>query len=85
MGVHLSGVVAGVAALPAFLAVWLRSSLPLPASIVLWYIAGTGLLVAVAASEQLAAHTTWLLGKVRAATSRHMAGRWADQAPPCSS
>eukprot|EP00887_Chlorella_sp_A99_P001424 scaffold8.g1424.t1 len=63
MGVHLSGVVAGVASLPGLAAWALRHTLPLPASIVLWHIAGTGFLVAAAASEHLAAHTTWLLGK----------------------
>jgi hypothetical protein len=62
--VHISGVVAGIAAIPGLAAYGLRDVLPLPASILLWHIAGTGMVVAAAASEALAGHTTGLLGKV---------------------
>lgn len=61
---HLAAV-AAIASLPALAAYLLRNVLPLPAEIALVHVAGTGLLVALAASEPLAAHTTWLLGKAR--------------------
>ena len=66
-GVHISGVVAALAALPGLAAWGLRHSLPLPVSLVLWHVAGSGMVVAAAATEALAAHTTGLLGKVRLA------------------
>lgn len=58
--------VAAIAALPGIAAWGLRHTLPLPLSIVLWHVAGSGMLVAAAATETLAGHTTDLLGKVRA-------------------
>lgn len=63
MGVHLSGVVAGIASLPALCAFVFRKSLPLPASLILWHIAGTGFVVSLAASSACARHSTWILGK----------------------
>jgi len=63
MGVHLSGVVAGIAAIPAIAAFAFRRFLPIPAAIALWHIAGTGLVVSIAASGPLARHTTWIMGK----------------------
>ncbi|KAL4424957.1 hypothetical protein ABPG77_002842 [Micractinium sp. CCAP 211/92] len=63
MGVHISGVVAAIAAVPGVAAWVLRHSLPLPVSVVLWHVAGSGFLVAAAATERLAGHTTGLLGK----------------------
>ncbi|PSC71447.1 dual specificity phosphatase domain [Micractinium conductrix] len=63
MGVHISGVVAVIAAVPGIAAYGLRHVLPLPASVVLWHIAGTGMLVAAAATEALAGRTTWIMGK----------------------
>lgn len=63
MGVHISGVVAAVSAVPGLAAWALRGSLPLPVSLVLWHVAGSGLLVAAAATEALAGHTVGLLGK----------------------
>ena len=63
-GVHISAVVAGLAAVPG-VAAWVgRHVLPLPVSVVLWHISATGLLVAAAATETLAGRTTGLLGKV---------------------
>lgn len=66
MGVHISGVVAAIAALPGMAAWALRTTLPLPVSVVLWHISGSGMLVAAAATEALAGRTTGLLGKVSA-------------------
>lgn len=66
MGVHISGVVAAIAALPGVAAWALRQTLPLPVSVVLWHISGSGMLVAAAATEALAGRTTSLLGKVSA-------------------
>jgi hypothetical protein len=63
MGIHLSGVVGGIASLPALCAFIFRKSLPLPASLILWHIAGTGIVVALAASDTFARRSTWLLGK----------------------
>ncbi|KAG7669411.1 putative Uncharacterized protein YnbD [Nannochloris sp. 'desiccata'] len=63
MGIHLSGVVGGIASLPALCAVIFRKSLPLPASLILWHIAGTGIVISIAASSKFARHSTWLLGK----------------------
>lgn len=40
-----------------------RRTLPLPVTLILFHIASTGLVVAAAASEPLAKHTTWILGK----------------------
>lgn len=66
MGVHISSIVAGLSS-GIGLAAWsLRHVLPLPVSVVLWHVAGTGMLVAAAATETMASHTTGLLGKVRA-------------------
>ena len=62
--VHLSGVVAALSAPFAAAALLGRHVLPLPAALVLWHIASTGLLVSVAASEHLAGQTTWMMGKV---------------------
>lgn len=64
MGVHISGIVAGVACLPAAMAWFGRGSLPLSVDLALWHIAATGFVVAAASSEHLAKHTTGLLGKV---------------------
>lgn len=65
MGVHISSIVAGLAG-GVGLAAWsLRHVLPLPISVVLWHVAGTGMLVAAAATETMAGQTTGLLGKVR--------------------
>jgi len=63
MGIHLSGVVGGIASLPALCAFIFRKSLPLPASLILWQIAGTGIVISLAASDAFARHSTWLLGK----------------------
>jgi len=63
MGVHLSGVVAGAATFPALAAVVFRKVLPLPVALVLWHVAGTGIIISIAASAPLARHTTWILGK----------------------
>lgn len=69
MGVHISSIVAGLAG-GVGLAAWsLRHVLPLPLSVVLWHVAGTGMLVAAAATETMAGQTTGLLGKVRRAVA----------------
>ena len=68
MGIHLSGVVAGAAALPALISFAFRRVLPLPAALVLWHVAGTGFVVAIAASAPFARHTTWIMGKRRDGT-----------------
>lgn len=65
MGIHLSGVVACAACVPAAFAFSLRKLLPLPAQLILWHIATTGFAVSLAASVPLASRTTWLLGKKR--------------------
>lgn len=62
--VHISAVVAAIASVPCLAAWALRHTLPLPANLVLWHIGTTGLLVAAAATETLAGHTTGLMGKV---------------------
>lgn len=64
-GVHLSGVVAGIAAVPAALAWFGRRVLPLPVELGLIHIAAAGFVVAAASSQALAKHTAWVLGKVR--------------------
>lgn len=66
--VHLSGVVGGIATVPALAAFAFRRSLPVSASILLWHIAGAGLAVSAAASERLARHSTAMLGKRRDGT-----------------
>lgn len=64
MGVHISSIVAGLAGIVGASAWGLRHVLPLPVSVVLWHVAGTGMLVAAAATETMAGRTTGLLGKV---------------------
>lgn len=66
MGVHISSIVAGLSTGFGLAAWGLRHVLPLPVSVVLWHVAGTGMLVAAAATETMAGHTTGLLGKVGA-------------------
>ncbi len=61
--VHLSGVVAGCAAIFAMAAHAFRRTLPLPLTMALWHASATGFLVAMSATELLGRHTTWLLGK----------------------
>ncbi|KAI3436780.1 hypothetical protein D9Q98_006191 [Chlorella vulgaris] len=61
MGVHLSGLVGSIALLPG-LAAWF-CPLPTPVTVLLAHISGSGLLVAAAATDALAVHTTGLLGK----------------------
>lgn len=64
MGVHISGIVAGIAAVPATIA-WLgRHALPLPLNLALWHVAAAGFAVAAASTDLLAKHTTKMLGKV---------------------
>lgn len=63
MGIHLSSVVGAVAAIPALVVFAFRKTLPLPASIIISHVSLTGFLVAIAASQTLAQHTTHLLGK----------------------
>ncbi|KAK9823004.1 hypothetical protein WJX81_005381 [Elliptochloris bilobata] len=65
MGIHLSGLVGGIATLPAVLAVLLRRHAPLPVTLVLCHIALTGFAVSIAASDAMAADSTGLLGKDR--------------------
>ena len=64
MGMHLSGIVAGVSALPATLLLLLRHKLPLPFSLTLAHITLVGFAVALATTDHFAAHSTQLLGKV---------------------
>ena len=64
MGIHLSGIVAGISVLPATLTVLLRHRLPLPLTLALGHISLVGFAVALAATNQFAAHSTQLLGKV---------------------
>lgn len=63
MGVHLSGVVGGIALIPAATAFLFRRVLPLSARVLLWHIAGTGFAVSLASSGLFAKRTTWVLGK----------------------
>ena len=65
LGVHLSGIVAGISAVPAVLAILGRKVLPLPLELVLIHMAAAGFTVAVASTGPWANKTTWLLGKVR--------------------
>ena len=90
MGVHISSIVAGLAGIVGASAWGLRHVLPLPVSVVLWHVAGTGMLVAAAATETMAGRTTGLLGKVGAFGGS--AGKWlcngavpSMSAWPCSS
>lgn len=64
--IHLSTIVATGSLIPAALAISGRHALPRFITLTLAHIAGTGLLVSIAASPWLAQHTTGLLGKVRA-------------------
>lgn len=61
----LSLVVGSIALVPATLAFYLRSHVPMPVTLTLGHIAATGFVVAAAASDRLAPSTTWLLGKDR--------------------
>ena len=56
----------------------LRRVLPLPVSLALWHAAGAGVVVAAAATEALAGHTTGLLGKVRAGMGHGQAAGGGD-------
>lgn len=69
---HLSGVVASVAVVPGALALLAaRRSLPLPITLALAHIAGTGFAVAISASAPCARYTTSLLGKVLQLVNQH--------------
>lgn len=59
----LSLIVGAVACVPAALAVALRGRIPVALTGLLTHAAATGFLVAIASSDRLAAHTTWLLQK----------------------
>lgn len=63
MGIHLSGVVAGIASLPALAAFIFKKSIPLPGLFLLWHVAGTGFVVSIATSTAFASSSTWILGK----------------------
>ncbi|GAB4820623.1 hypothetical protein N2152v2_007669 [Parachlorella kessleri] len=65
LGVHLSGIVAGISAVPAVLAILGRKVLPLPVELVLIHMAAAGFTVAVASTGPWANKTTWLLGKTQ--------------------
>lgn len=71
MGIHLSGIVAGISALPATLTVLLRYRLPLPLTLALGHISLVGFAVALATTDQFAAQSTQLLGKVTLAGATH--------------
>ena len=66
MGIHLSGIVAAISTVPAALTILLRHKLPLPLTLALAHISLVGFAVALATTDQFAAHSTQLLGKVRA-------------------
>lgn len=67
MGIHLSGIVAAISTLPAALTVLLRHKLSLPLTLALAHVSLVGFAVALATTDYFAAHSTQLLGKVRAA------------------
>ena len=64
MGLHLSGIVAGISVLPATLTILLRHRLPLPLTLVLRHVSLVGFAVALATTDQFASQSTQLLGKV---------------------
>ena len=64
MGLHLSGIVAAISVLPATLTILLRHKLPLPLTLTFGHISLVGFAVALATTDQFAAHSTQLLGKV---------------------
>ena len=64
MGLHLSGIVAGVSLVPAVFTILLRHRLPLPMTLALGHMSLVGFAVAVATTDQFAAHSTQLLAKV---------------------
>lgn len=65
MGLHLSGIVAGISLMPATLTLLLRHRLPLPVSLALGHASLVGFAVALATTDLFAAHSTQLLAKVR--------------------
>lgn len=65
MGMHLSGVVGLVACLEAATAVALRKVLPPPIQFLLWNLTATATIISISATDQLAPHSTWILGKRR--------------------
>lgn len=64
MGIHLSGIVAAISTVPAALTVLLRHKLPLTFTLALAHISLVGFAVALATTDQFAAHSAHLLGKV---------------------
>ena len=71
MGIHLAGIVAAVSVFPASLTFLLRHKLPLPYSLALAHISLVGFAVAIATTDQFAAHSTQLLSKVCATIEGH--------------
>ena len=67
MGIHLAGIVAAVSVFPASLTFLLRHRLPLLCSLALAHVSLVGFAVALATTDQFAAHSTQLLSKVCAA------------------
>lgn len=67
MGIHLAGIVAAVSVFPASLTFLLRHKLPWPCTFALAHVSFVGFAVAVATTDQFAAHSTQLLAKVCAA------------------
>jgi hypothetical protein len=61
---RLAGIVATIGCLPAGLAIIFRRTLPPPVTVFLTYLAFVGYTTALAATEPLAQHSTFLLGKV---------------------
>ena len=67
MGIHLAGIVAAVSVFPASLTLLLRHKIPWPCTLALAHVSLVGFAVAVATTDQFAAHSTQLLAKVCAA------------------
>lgn len=81
MGIHLAGIVAAVSVFPASLTFLLRHKLPLPCSLALAHISLVGFAVALATTDQFAADSTQLLGKVYAAVERQCLRHFWSTAP----
>lgn len=64
MGIHLAGIVAAVSVFPATLTFLLRHKLPCSCSLALAHVSLVGFAVALATTDQFAAHSTHLLAKV---------------------
>lgn len=71
MAIHLAGILTAVSVFPASLTFLLWHKLPLSCSLALAHISLVGFAVALATTDQFAAHSSQLLSKVCAAIEGH--------------